>query len=154
MRWRTLSGEKIKDIHQWIKDNTDNTKDVHIGTDSLNTGRFTQFVTVVIIYTPTKGGRVAYTRDVVPRMTSLRERLVKEVWRSVTLGLELDQTIQGRMSIHVDANTKERYASSKYVQELVGLVVGQGFSVVLKPDSWAACHAADHIVRTRGKLPK
>ena len=38
-----------------------------------------------------------------------------------------------------------------YVQELVGLVVGQGFKALIKPESWAASHAADHVVRAQGK---
>jgi hypothetical protein len=43
--------------------------------------------------------------------------------------------------------------SSKYVEELAGLAMGQGFKTLVKPESWAASHAADHVVRTRGKLP-
>jgi predicted RNase H-related nuclease YkuK (DUF458 family) len=45
------------------------------------------------------------------------------------------------------------HKSSAYVQELVGLVVGQGFKALIKPQSWAASHAADHVVRTFGKRP-
>ena len=48
------------------------------------------------------------------------------------------------------------HRSSAYVQELVGLVVGQGFKALIKPDSWAASHAADHVVRAsmrQGVLP-
>ena len=40
------------------------------------------------------------------------------------------------------------HKSSAYVQELVGLVVGQGFKALIKPESWAATHAADHVVRS------
>jgi predicted RNase H-related nuclease YkuK (DUF458 family) len=32
----------------------------------------------------------------------------------------------------------------------VGLVVGQGFKALIKPESWAASHAADHVVRKAG----
>lgn len=150
MRWRTLSGDPIPDIEEWILSNSKTGQVVHIGTDSL-TRRRTQFVTVVVIHTPTKGGRVAYCRDSVPAIHSLRERLLKEVWRSVEIGMSLNGKLLGELNIHVDANPDERYASSKYVQELVGLVMGQGFTVVLKPDSWAATHASDHIVRSFGK---
>jgi hypothetical protein len=45
------------------------------------------------------------------------------------------------------------HKSSAYVQELEGLVVGQGFKALIKPESWAASHAADHVVRIHGKLP-
>jgi Ribonuclease H-like len=47
-----------------------------------------------------------------------------------------------------------KHKSSAYVQELVGLVVGQGFKALIKPEAWAATHAADHVVRTHGKLPR
>ena len=119
-------------------------------------GRFTQFVTVVVVLTPHKGGRVAYRRETSPRITSLRERLLKEVWKSVELGLQLSPIVAGDLTVHVDANPVVSHRSSAYVQELVGLVVGQGFKALIKPDSWAASHAADHVVRAsmrQGVLP-
>lgn len=152
-RWRTLREEVVPDIGQFVKDAASAGQDVHIGTDSLQTGRFTQFVTVVVVLTPQKGGRVAYSREVVPRIQSLRERLLKETWRSVDLGLQLTGAVPGDLSVHIDANPVVTHKSSQYVQELVGLVVGQGFNALIKPDSWAASHAADHVVRTHGKLP-
>ena len=151
-QWTTLSGERVEDILQWIELSTQRGQIVHVGTDSLQTGRFTQFVTVVVIYTPSKGGRVAYTREIVPRITSLRERLSKEVWMSVELSLDLPEDLG--VTVHIDANAQERYMSSKYLQELVGMVVGQGFTALWKPDAWAATHAADHVVRHKGFLPK
>lgn len=41
----------------------------------------------------------------------------------------------------------ETHRSSRYVQELVGLVVTQGFRAVIKPGSWAASRTADRMVR-------
>lgn len=154
-KWKTLSGDKITDIkefvEQCVRDNG-GSKIIHIGTDSLQTGRYTQFVTVLVILTPMKGGRVAYTRDVVPRIQSLRERLTKEVWRSIGLAMDLPATLD--LTVHIDANPSEKHMSSKYLQELVGMVVGQGFKALWKPDSWAATHAADHVVRIKGKVPR
>lgn len=148
MKWRTLSGEEIPDIAEFVKAASASGQVVHIGTDSLQTGRYTQFVTVVAVLTPSKGGRAAYAREIVPRITSLRERLLREVWKSVELGMTLGSLVPGELNIHVDANPEEKHMSSKYVQELVGLVVGQGFKALIKPDSWAATHAADHVVRS------
>jgi predicted RNase H-related nuclease YkuK (DUF458 family) len=154
VKWRTLREEPVPDILEFVKDASRNGQPVHIGTDSLQTGRFTQFVTVVVVLTPQKGGRVAYSREVVPRITSLRERLLKETWRSVELGMNLTNLVPGDLTVHIDANPVQTHKSSAYVQELVGLVVGQGFNALIKPDSWAASHAADHVVRTHGKLPR
>jgi predicted RNase H-related nuclease YkuK (DUF458 family) len=149
--WKTLNELKVPDILQFVKDASRDGQAVHVGTDSLQTGRVTQFVTVVVILTPRKGGRVAYRREVVPRISSLRERLLTEVWKSVDLGLQFSGVVAGDLTVHIDANPVVAHKSSAYVQELVGLVVGQGFKALIKPDSWAASHAADHVVRTTGK---
>jgi hypothetical protein len=145
--WKTVSGKCVADIAAYVAEACADGRTVHIGTDSLQCGRETQFVTVVAVLTEHSGGRAAYSREIVPRMTSLRQRLLKEVWLSVSLGLELTPVIKGDLTIHVDANPSEKHMSNRYVQELVGLAVGQGFKAVIKPDSWAATHAADHIVR-------
>jgi predicted RNase H-related nuclease YkuK (DUF458 family) len=154
VRWRTLTETKVPDILQFVTEATRNGQEVHVGTDSLQTGRFTQFCTVVIVHTPGKGGRVAYSREVIPRITSLRERLQKEVWASVTVALLIAPTVPGRLSVHIDANPEPRHRSSQFVQELVGMVMGQGFRAVIKPDSYAASHAADWIVRHMGRMPR
>lgn len=154
MRWRTISEQKIPDIVEFVKEAAAKGEIVHIGTDSLQTGRFTQFVTVVAVLNPGKGGRAAYSREVVPRINSLRERLLKEVWKSVELGLELHPHVPGDLTIHIDANPVVTHKSSAYIQELTGMVVGNGFKAFIKPDSWCATHAADHVVRTLGKLPR
>jgi len=151
--WKTLGDVVVPDILRFVEEATRDGQAVHVGTDSLQAGRGTQFVTVLAVLTPGKGGRAAYDREVVPRIGSLRERLLKEVWRSVDLGLRLSAVAAGELSIHIDANPSLRHRSSNYVQELVGLVVGQGFRAVIKPDAWAASHCADHIVRSRGKRP-
>jgi predicted RNase H-related nuclease YkuK (DUF458 family) len=148
-KWKTLDDEPIEDIVEWIKANTKGGQEIHIGTDSLQTGKRTQFVTVVVIHTPMKGGRVAYRRNITPRISSLRERLNKEVWLSVELGMQLPE--HPELTVHIDANPSEKHMSSKYLQELVGLVVGQGFKAKWKPESWAATHAADHCVRFKNQ---
>src|SRR5262245_55903343 len=152
--WKTLVEERIPDILEFVRNASRNSQAVHVGTDSLQTGRLTQFVTVVVILTPGKGGRVAYRREVVPRISSLRERLLREVWKSVALGLQFSPIVKGDLTVHIDANPVVAHKSSQYVHELVGLVVGQGFKALIKPDSWAASHAADHVVRSQGKLPR
>ena len=69
------------------------------------------------------------------------------MWLSVELGLRLSPVVPGPLHVHIDANPIARHKSSAYVQELVGLVVSQGFRAVIKPESWAASRAADRLVR-------
>ncbi len=153
LRWRTLKEEKVPDLAAWVAEASGQGQVIHVGTDSLQTGRFTQFVTVVVVYTQSKGGRAAYTREVVRRITNLRERLLKETYKSIEVASLLND-LPNEMVLHVDANPDEKHMSSKYVQELVGLVMGMGFKSLIKPDAWAASHAADHVVRHLGKMPR
>lgn len=149
MAYYTIGGDPVEDLVSFVREQTRNSQTVHVGTDSLQDGRYTRFVTVVAIHNVPKGGRVIYEQEVVPRITSLRERLTKEVWRS----LEVAMLLQGKLNtlpiVHLDVNPNERWASSKYLNELVGLVASQGFPALYKPHSWASTHAADHIVRLR-----
>jgi predicted RNase H-related nuclease YkuK (DUF458 family) len=145
--WKTLGEVPIADIQDFVREAARDKQAVHIGTDSMQTGRLTRFVTVVVILTPRRGGRVAYTRSSVRRIASLRERLLQEVWRSVSLGLELTSLVPGELTVHIDANPVVTHKSSAHVQELVGLVVGQGFKAAIKPEAWAATHCADRVVR-------
>jgi len=154
VKWRTLAEIPVPDIHVFIQEASALGQAVHIGTDSLQTGRFTQFCTVVAVLTPGKGGRAAYSREVVPRIKSLRERLLKETWKSVELALQVTSVVPGELTVHLDANPVQIHKSSQYLQELVGMVVANGFKALWKPQSWAASHCADHIVRTLGKLPR
>lgn len=157
-KWKTLGNEEISDVQSFIKGAiSDGGKDVHVGTDSQQNGKVTEYVTVIVILSPGKGGRAIYSREKVPRVKSLRERLHKEVWMSTTLAMELTATPDigesllqnNELSIHIDANPNAKFKSSAYVKELVGLAVGQGFRAILKPDSWASSHAADHVVKSQ-----
>jgi predicted RNase H-related nuclease YkuK (DUF458 family) len=147
MQWRTLRGERIEDVLDFVRGNAGDGQSVHVGTDSLQSPRLTRFVTVVAILTPGRGGRAVYARETVPRIASLRQRLMREVWLSVDLGLKLHPVVPGELTVHIDANPVVTHRSSAYVQELVGLVVSQGFRAQVKPESWAATHAADRMVR-------
>lgn len=146
-KWRTLKNEPIADLRAFVTAAAREGQAVHVGTDSQQAGFHTCFVTVLAILTPGRGGRAGYVRDRVPRITSLRERLLREVWRSVELALSLDELVPGELTVHIDANPVTTSRSSLYVQELVGLVVGQGFRARIKPESWAATHAADHVIK-------
>jgi predicted RNase H-related nuclease YkuK (DUF458 family) len=161
-KWKTLAGEEV-DLRSAIEaclrefPNTE----VTIASDSQQRGQFTEYVTVVTLIRPGKGGRVLFNREMIARVRELRERLWKETWRSTELAMELTDTpdIGNRMqidvqAIHIDANVDPKHKSSKYVEELVGLVVGQGFKAVVKPEAWAASHAADHAVKHKNERTK
>lgn len=153
--WKTLSGNEV-DLRLALLEELRLVPEaqVIIACDSQQLGQSTEYVTVVVLHRPTKGGRVFFCRERVARVKELRERLWKEVWRSTELAMELSSTPdigEGTAidvsEIHIDANVDPKHKSSKYVEELVGLAMGQGFRAVVKPQAFAASHAADHVVK-------
>lgn len=150
-QWKTVDGVKVEDAASVIEAACGGVRKIYVGTDSQQDGLKTQFVTVVVIHDEGKGGRAFYTKDTVPRIKSLRERLLKEVWMSVQLAMEISPFIKetSELEVHVDVNTNTRFKSSAYVKEVTSLVVSQGFNAKLKPDAWAAMHVADHVVKTK-----
>jgi predicted RNase H-related nuclease YkuK (DUF458 family) len=157
--WKTINEAHVADLAGFVASATvQGHRLVDIGTDSIQVGRRTEFVTVVALRRPGKGGRVLYRRSIVSRIDSLRARLLREAWLSVKVALELNAILadDSELTVHVDANPVARYRSSRYVQELAAMVVSQGFRLALKPSAWAATHAADHIARRKhllGQMP-
>lgn len=161
-KWKSLGGEEVdlRDAVEATVLSSDTPVEIHIGTDSQQMGKNTEYVTVVVVQKLGKGARVFYTREKVPRIKSLRERLYKEVWHTTELAMELTTTPdigdsdlieKALITLHIDANTNEKYKSAEYAKELASLAVGQGFRTLLKPDSWAAAHAADHVVKHKNQ---
>lgn len=160
--WKTLAGESV-DLRSALESELRECPEssVILACDSQQVGQVTEYVTVVVVHRPTKGGRVFFCRERVARIRELRERLWNEVWRSVTLAMELESTPDiGSAApirvteVHIDANVDPQHKSSKYVEELVGLVMGQGFRAVVKPEAFAASHAADHAVKHKDERRK
>lgn len=161
-KWKTLAHEEV-DLRSAIAAELRAYPDaeVTIASDSQQRGEKTEIVSVVTIIRPGKGGRVFFCREYVPRIRDLGPRLWEETWRSSQLAMELTQTdgafdhapvtIQ---AIHIDANVDPKHKSSQYVEALAGLVVGMGFQAVVKPQAWAASHAADHAVKHKDERSK
>jgi len=150
--WKTMEGQKIEDLVKTLKVLlAEPDKEVHVGSDSQQSGKFTELVTVIVVLTKGKGGRAFYIREKLIRIKSLRERLMREVWMSVNVGLELNSHIPETvgLTVHIDANPNLKFKSSSHVKELTAMVVSQGFKTLLKPNSWCASHAADHVVKNK-----
>lgn len=148
--WRTLSGDVIDDVIGTVTSHlSDDEQVIHVGTDSRTRGRYTDFVTVIVVLDPGHGGRVYYRRERTKRNNSLPRRLLREAELSIAIASTLSEVMAHDIIVHVDANEDERHRSSDYVQMLAGMVVGHGFMVRLKPQSWCATHVADHVVKEK-----
>ena len=148
--WKSLSGRRIQDIVDAVRRLVgEEERMIHVGTDAKNRGFHTDFVTVVAVLDPGRGGRVFYRRVRHPRMKSLAQRLFREAELSLETALQIHPEVVQDITVHVDANEDQRHRSSKYVQALSGMVLGHGFQVMVKPNAWCATHVADYVVKDK-----
>jgi predicted RNase H-related nuclease YkuK (DUF458 family) len=153
-RWWTLSGVEMLDMMGTVERLMKIGQVVHIGTDAQKSNRHMEFVTVVCVLNPGKGGRVFYTRRFDDKNMSLFEKLSAETWFSLELALRMNEVFELpedllKIWVHVDANPDTRFDSSDYVKQLAGMVAGSGFPVLVKPDAWCASHVADFAVKNK-----
>ena len=153
-RWWTLGGAEMLDVMSTVEQLMDRGRVVHIGTDAQKSMRRMEFVTVICVLDPGKGGRVFYTRQFSEKEMTLFDKLSTETWMSLELALKMNAEFnlpedKKRIWVHVDANPDTRYDSSNYVKQLAGMVAGSGFPVLVKPDAWCASHVADFAVKNK-----
>lgn len=149
-RWRTLSGGAVRDLVLELQELLgEEARIVHVGTDSKPRSGRTDFVTVVAVVDPGRGGRVFYRRQRHRRAHALADRLFLETQFSLEVAVELARHLVQDIVVHVDANQDARHRSSRYVHALAGMVVGYGFQVLVKPDAWCATHVADFVVKEK-----
>lgn len=136
------------EVRQYIKDSS-KTSSVYIGVDSQQIGKTTRFALAVVIHREScHGARVFIQTTIVPRIKSIRQRLMKEVELVVSGAYEIVDTVDDRhFEVHIDINPDPLHKSNEVFNEARGWVVGQGFDVRTKPDAFAASYAADHLLR-------
>ena len=147
--WRTLSGQPIDDLFVAVRPLVGGERVLHVGTDSKQRSYHTDYVTALAVLHPGHGGRIFYRRQRERRAPSLSHKLFLEAQLSIEVAQALEAAGLGPIVVHVDANDDLKHMSSKYVKALAGMVVGYGFQVRVKPDSWCATHVADFVVNER-----
>lgn len=135
----------LEDIAALIQ--TDYEYQVFVGTDSQiyrNTKSVT-YATCIVLYKKGRGGTffVSKSKKLVPK--TLKDRLMKETWSSIEVSMQLSHFLpkNAEIIIHVDVNPSMKFASGQYKQELISMVTGQGYKIMIKPDAWCAQSVAD-----------
>jgi uncharacterized protein len=121
---------------------SDHEYEVFVGSDSQchKKAKGVIYVTCIVLYKKGKGGRIFLAKDKEKYANSLKDRLQKEVWRSLEVAFELKKILPSNVDItvHVDVNKDKKYKSADFGQEFISTVVSQGFKCQIKPDAWAA----------------
>ncbi len=156
MKWKRLNGQAIeKDIVIAVEEvliqekALGNHLKVYIGTDSQVYGSVANFATVIVFLREKKGGFMYVSKDKVTRIMSLKERMIKEVARSVEVAYSLCDVLDKHhvgLEVHADINTDPNFESNVALSEAMGYIMSMGFEFKAKPDAFASSSCADKMV--------
>ncbi len=156
MKWRRLSGKPIKkDIGLAVEDvlqkeiAAGHKMKVCIGSDSQVKGGTVEYATVIVFLREKKGGFMFISNHKEQREMSLRERMISEVGRSVTIAYELCDLLDRydvALEVHADINTDPHFQSNVALKEAMGYILGMGFVFKAKPNAFASTSCADKMV--------
>ena len=135
--------------------NSSESSSVYIGADSIRYKNkrgdwFAKYSTVIILHMDSKHGAKIFHKNIEMRdFGNLRQRLITEAGFAIEAATEiLDVLGDRKLEIHLDINPNPKYKSNIAVKEALGYVKGSlGLDAKIKPESFAATHAADHVVR-------
>ena len=135
--------------------NSSEASSVYIGADSIRYKNkkgewFAKYSVVIILHMDSKHGAKIFHKNFVDRdFGNMRQRLITEAGYAIDAATNiLDVLGERKLEIHLDLNPNPKYKSSVAVKEALGYVKGSlGIDAKIKPESFAATHAADHIVR-------
>jgi hypothetical protein len=144
----------VKEITEFISQNKKDKYELVVGTDSNGTNK-TDFITAIIAYRVGKGGRYFWKRTNGHKVyPTLRQRIYEEVTISLKTADTLIKYFESKLSpqdfpgynlqIHIDIGRNGK--TRDMINEVVGMVRGNGFEVKIKPDSYAASNVADRYV--------
>jgi predicted RNase H-related nuclease YkuK (DUF458 family) len=155
MSWRRLNGSIIL---LPIKEAVDKTIQkelaaghklkVCIGTDSQVRGKNIGFATVIVFIREGKGGFMFINSEVITQEMAIRERMIHEVSKSVTLAYDLSEIwdkFDIALEIHADINTDASFKSNVALKEAMGYIKGMGYEFKAKPNAFASSSCADKV---------
>lgn len=127
---------------------------IYVGADSIrykkNDRWYAKYSTVIILHMDSKHGCKLFHKSVdMEDYGNLRQRLLMEAGFAIEAATEIIDVVgQRRLEIHLDINSDNKYKSNIAVKEALGYVKGStGLDAKIKPEAFAATHAADHVVR-------
>ncbi len=118
-----------------------------IGTDSSTSVHHLELVSAIVLHKIGRGGRYFWTRKRERRTRSLRHQIWREAWLSFELAqhvirrLESESLLQFNLEIHIDIG--ENGPTKELIDEVVGMILGNGLAVRIKPHAYAASAVAD-----------
>lgn len=130
--------------------------EIAIGTDSQNVKEGTRIVTVISLISEKRGGIFFYTKNIIPKIKNVKDKLEKETYESLTVANSLIDVLENDdnynelyltcpLTIHIDAGNSVNGKTKDLIQGLTGWVHGVGYDYKIKPDSYCSSSIADKL---------
>ena len=118
--------------------------EIHIGTDSQNINKQTNYTTVIAYRLGTRGVHYIFNKSNRKLITDMWTRLWKEAELSIDVAEWLTQKITLKVEIDMDYNSDESFKSHKLISAAQGWANSLGYKVNIKPNNQIATRAADY----------
>ncbi len=141
--------DRLKEIiSKYMSQNKKGRYEVIVGTDSQKTrGHAYDFVSALIVHHVGHGGIYFWKRELFEKQISLKER----IYREAIMSLETSENFinffkengisKYNIQIHVDIGHNGE--TRELINEVVGMIRGSGYEVMIKPNSFGASKVAD-----------
>jgi len=142
-----------QEISGFINEDSQSKYRLIVGTDSngVNGNKSAVFVTAIIVHRVGRGGRYFWKKVNEGKIYhTLRDRIYQEVVLSVQCARDILSQLEPLMKtsepsydfqIHIDVG--QNGPTREMIKEVVGMVRGNGFEAMIKPNSYAASSIAD-----------
>ncbi|GAV22144.1 ribonuclease H-like YkuK family protein [Carboxydothermus pertinax] len=141
----------MEDIEAYIAGLPTSSYKIIIGSDSQAKNDETVFVTAIVVHRIGKGARYYYKKKSERHVVSLRQKIFFETALSLEVGSQVAHYFSkhGRselpVEIHIDVGNKGE--TRELIKEVVGMVLGSGFTPKIKPEAYGATSVADKYTK-------
>jgi predicted RNase H-related nuclease YkuK (DUF458 family) len=137
------------DIMEYVGQERDAEYRLIVGSDSQTRDDQT-FVTAIIIHRVGKGARYYYHRQHSRALHSLRQKIMYETSLSLAVSSWLAELLaeeESDLDIEIHADVGVEGETRGLIREVVGMIVGSGFTPHVKPESFGASTVADRYTK-------
>lgn len=119
-----------------------------IGSDSKQ-GKGAIFVTAIIIYREGKGARFYYSKERMNPKPTLRQKIYHETFKSLKVAKRLREKMSEQLDLNIEVHLDvgQNGETRELIKEVVGMVVGNGYEVKIKPAAYGASNVADRYTK-------
>lgn len=140
--------QMISDILEFLAEDVESKYAIVAGTDSEELTGKAEFVSVVTVHRVGKHGRYFWTKRREVKVFDRHDRILKEAFFSLELAQKVIDVLRQKLNsafyefeIHLDIG--QNGPTKQMIQEIVGMITGNGFIAKIKPEAYAATKVAD-----------